>query len=328
MLWKFTFILTFAMDHLHKDLFEEKHINEDQFDLLESINQRKVISVYHELRLVLYLGIMLFTGGIGYFVYQNLSDAGHIALMLLLGLCVMAGGYYIFLKSKPYANEQVNVEHFYFDYVLVLVALLIVSLFTYVQVYFDLVELLIEWTSLLTGTLFMIMAYRYDNKMVLSMGITALAAAIGLTLSPVNWTTGELMEGMNAFLLSVCFGVVLLVVGQLLAADHVKAHFKFTYHNFGLLLIYFGALALMFDSDAEVLTACFLMLFAGLICWYTWRKKEFLFFLYSCISGYIAFTYLFFLMDANEEVGLFYFPISAISGVVLLVKNRSHFSND
>ncbi|MEO9805982.1 MAG: hypothetical protein ABJF04_22175 [Reichenbachiella sp.] len=316
------------MDDLHKDLFEKEHLTEEQFQILDAVYQRKVISLYYELRLVLYLGIMLFTGGIGYIVYQNLSDIGHIAIMFLLSLLIVVGGYYIFLKSKPYSHTEVTVEHIYFDYVLVLVSLLIISLFTYVQVYFDWVELLLKWTSLLSGGLFLLMAYRFDNKMVLSMGITALAAAVGLTLSPVDWATGSLAEGVNVFLLSICFGVTLLVVGQLLAQDNVKAHFKFTYHNFGLLLIYFGALALMFDSNFEILTASLLVTFSALIGWYAWRQKEFLFFLYSSISGYMAFTYLVFSADVGDELGLFYFPLSAIGGVILLVKNRSHFSDD
>ncbi|MEO9964211.1 MAG: DUF2157 domain-containing protein [Reichenbachiella sp.] len=316
------------MDNLHQQLFDENHIEKEQYQLLDSLNRRKIISLYFELRLILYLGIMLFTAGIGYIIYQNMSDIGHLALMSLLALSIIVAGVYIHKKSKPYAPEVVEVEHFYFDYVLVLVALLIVSLFTYIQVYYDLVELLVRWTSLLSGLLFLFLAYRYDNKMVLSMGITALAAAIGLTLSPVDWSSGELLEGFNIYVISVGFGIMLLVSGYFLAHNGIKSHFKFTYHNFGFFLIYFGALALMFDSDNEELIAFSLLFFAMCVGYYCWRQKEFLFFLYSSISGYIAFTYLFISIGIDADLYFYYFPISAIGGVILLVKNRNHFSND
>ncbi len=316
------------MKSLHKELFEEKLIEEKQFYFLESIENRSVLSVYYELRLLLYLGIMLFTSGLGYIVYQNMSEIGHIALMSILVLMIAIGGYYIHSKSKPYTNDQVNVDHFYFDYVLVLISLLIISLFTYIQVYFDLVELLLRWTSFITGALFLSIAYRYDSKITLSMGITALAAAIGLTLSPVNWATGEWLDGTDIYVLSLLFGIVLLIVGQVLSHKNIKKHFTFTYHNFGLLLVYFGALALMFDSSLEISIAISTLLFSGFIGWYSWKEKIFLFFLYSCICGYISFTYLFFHAGVGEVLWIWYFPASCIAGVVLLVKHKAHFSND
>ena len=327
-LFPFHSILNNHMSNLHKDLFDDNLIDEKQYQFLDAINKRKVVSLYYELRLLLYLGILLFTGGIGYIVYQNLSSVGHIALMFLLTVCIGIGGYYIHLKSKPYKSSQVNVEHFYFDYVVVLISLLIISLFTYIQVYFDLVELLVKWTSIVTSALFMFIAYRYDNKMILSMGITAFAAAIGLTVTPVNWITGEWLSGVNIYVLSISLGIFLLVIGQMLNQKNIKKHFTFTYHNFGILLTYFGTLALIFDSNQEVLFAFVLLVFSGLVGWYSWKQKTFLFFLYSCICIYISFTYLFFSMGVGEVLWIWYFPISCILAVVLLVKHKAHFSND
>jgi hypothetical protein len=313
---------------IHKDLFDQNIIDQEEFRFLDLVSQRKVISVYYELRLLLYLGIMLFTCGIGYIVYQNMGEMLHIVLMSLLGVSIVASSYYINFKSKLYNHQSVNVEHFYFDYIVVLTALLLISLFTYVQVYFDLVELLIKWTSLISGVVFMMVAYRYDNKMVLSLGITALAAALGLSISPVGWTSGSNFDELNIYVLSVIFGTVLLGMGYLSTSKDIKKHFTFTYQNFGLLLVYFGLLALMFDTNNEVLMAFVTLLISGTLGWYTWKHKLFLFFLYSCITGYIAFTFLFIKLDIEWEFYIFYFPISCITAVVLLIKHKSHFSND
>ena len=296
---------------------------------MDSIESGKVISLFYELRLLLYLGILLFTGGVGYIVYQNMSDIGHIAMMLLLLVLIGIGFFFINKKAKPYSNEEISVDAIYFDYGIVLLALLIISLFTYVQVYFDLVERLLRWTSLLSGIMFFWMAYRYDNKMLLAMAITAFAAALGLTVSPVNWAQGEFVEDMDLYVLSLIFGGALMSVAHLLDVRNIKRHFSFTYQNFGLLLVYFGALAIMFDNyQFGVWMALILIPVVSIAAAFCWKKRYFLFFLYSSICGFIALTFLMFQAEVSWEAMLFYFPITCIGGVILLIKNRKHFADD
>ena len=129
------------MKNINQQLFQKNLITEKQFDFFEEIRNNERISLYFELRTILYLGIMLFTGGIGYFAYQNMSNIGHILSMLLLTMAIVVGFYFINKFSKPFASSQVIVEHAFFDYILILVSLLIISLLAYIQVYFDLVAL-------------------------------------------------------------------------------------------------------------------------------------------------------------------------------------------
>ena len=141
-----------------------------------------MVSLYYELRLILYLGILLLTGGLGYLAYENIGEFGHFLLMLLMAVLAGGGYYFVLKKSKPYSNFIVKESSVYLDYIIVLVALLVVGLFTYIQVYFDLVEELLNYTSLLSAGLFFYMAYRFDNKILLSMAITALVATFGYVL--------------------------------------------------------------------------------------------------------------------------------------------------
>lgn len=316
------------MEELHKKLHREKLLDDAPFQLIEAMESKKLISVYYELRLVLYLGILLFTGGVGYIVYQNMSSIGHIAVMVLLLAIIGFGSYYLFKNTVPYSSGEVKAAHMYFDYVVVLVALLVIALFTYVQVYFDLEALLFSWTSFISGVLFLYMAYRFDNKMVLSLGITAWAAVLGLSISPVNWVSGEWLEPNDIYILAFSYGSFLLVLGQVLEIKDIKKHFVFTYHNFALILLFVGFITLLFDADNGLLVAFLLLAFSVFIAWYTWKRRQFLFFLYGCFSGYIAFTYMVFSIDNIWELAFFYFPITCITGVILLVKNRNHFSDE
>jgi hypothetical protein len=278
------------------------------------------------------VGILLFTGGVGYFAWQNMGEMGHLICMTLLAASIAVGFYFIGKFAKPYSNALVTVPLVYFDYILILVSLLIISLFTYVQVYFDLVELLINWTSFTSAAILLFMAYRYDHKAMLGMGIAALAAAVGISISPVDWTKGDWLITSDLYLTSTLLGALLLVVEHILYQKEIKRHFRFTYQNFGLLLFYLGGLASIFDADNKLWYAILMLVAAGSLSYYTWKKKEFLFFLYSSLTTYIAFTYLFLRMvenlGAEMSIMTLYFPATCLGYIVFLISKKSHFSHD
>lgn len=319
------------MSNIYKQLFQDSLINSKQFEFLEAIHAKKIVSVYAELRLILYIGILMFTGGIGYFAYQNLGNIGHLLAMVLIGATIIIGFRYIKKYSKKYSNYEVIVDIAYFDYLLILVSLLIISLFTYVQVYFDLVEALLNWTSFLVAVIFFFIAYRYDNRALLSMGIVALAAGIGLSVTPISWVEGNWTSSIDLYIISIFFGAVLIGVGQVSHHKEIKKHFRFSYQNFGLLLFYIGCIIAMFVENAGF--AILLLASVGLIGYKAWTEKEFLFFLYSSIAGYLGFSYLLFkiLMEIDNDslwFLIYYIPISIIIYIIIILKNKHHFSHD
>lgn len=320
------------MDNINKELFGRNLINDKQYKFLEAIRTNKVVSLYYELRIILYLGIMLFTAGVGYYAYQNMGEIGHLLCMGLIGAAIIVGFYFITKFAKPYSNTQVTVEQVYFDYILILVSLLIISLFAYVQVYFNLVEVLINWTSFISATILFFMAYRYDNRALLSMGITALAAALGISITLVDWTKSEWTAFSDLYTISITLGASLIVAGQVSYKFGIKKHFTFTYQNFGLILYFIGCMAAMFDSNYNLFYAFLCLVTAGFLTVYTWKHKLFLFFLYSNITAYIALTYILFeLFDkiqGDNDFFVYYFPISCIAYIIFLVTKKSHFAHE
>lgn len=320
------------MENINNELFQRKLISGGQHRFLEAIRTNQIVSVYSELRLVLYIGILLFTTGVGYFAWNHMGRIGHLTCMVLLAGAIGIGFYWIGKFAKPYSNGPVTIHFAYFDYLLILVSLLVISLFTYVQVYFDLVELLINWTSFISAVLLLFMAYRYDNRALLAMGITALAAAVGISITPVDWTKGDWQITSDLYLTSLLLGTLMLVVEHITYQKDIKKHFRFTIQNLGLLLFYGGGLASIFNGNNQLLYACLMLGVGGFLTYYTWKKKEFLFFLYSSIATYIAFTYLFF--RAMDSLGvdlsnlLFYFPTTCLGYIVFLISKKSHFAHD
>lgn len=319
------------MTNFHKDLLKKGLINEDQYDLFDRIERKKVVSLFYELRLLLYLGVLLLTGGVGYIAYENIGEIGHIVMMVLLLSSILFLAYYINRFSLPYSNRFVEVSHIYFDHILLLFSLLVVGLFTYFQIYFNLVHQLLNWSSYVSMVLFFFIAYRYDHRGVLSMGIVALSASFGLSVSPINWVKAHSFNIDDVYLVSIGVGLMLVLVSEYLNYKKVKPHFTFTYQNFGFILFYFGCLYMMFDSSNEWISSLLVISVSLLLSWLTWVRKEFLLFLYSSVTLFVSFTFFSFLfldLIDGEVLLLYYLPFSLIGFVVFLVSKKNHFTDE
>ena len=82
-----------------QELLDKGLLKQSQFDSLNAIVQKKVFSVFYELRTLLYLGVMLFTTGMGILIYQNIGELGHILSVIALFLLSIACFVYAFRKS-------------------------------------------------------------------------------------------------------------------------------------------------------------------------------------------------------------------------------------
>lgn len=315
----------------NKKLYDDGLITEKQFLFLESIRTEKVISVFYEIKFLLYAGITLFTGGLGYLAYENMSQFGHVLLMFLMAAAAIYGFYFVIKKALPYSNEKIPATTPYFDYAVLLVALLLVGLFTYVQVYFNLIEVFINYSSLLTAIMFFFMAYRFDNKILLSMAITAMAATFGLTFTPIGWLKAEWFETSDLYSIAIILGLILISGGIFLSQKSIKPHFLFSYQHYGLLFLYAGFITAIFIH--EIWVSVIVIAATSVVLVYTWKSKKFLFFLYSVLTAYTAITYLIFEgLIAMSESGfilmIYYFPISCIAAIVFFITQKAHFKND
>ncbi len=77
-----------------RELLEKELINDSQFEKIDAIVSHKLVSVFYELRTLLYLGVMLFTTGAGLLIYQNIGDIGHIVSITILTLIMIVCFWY------------------------------------------------------------------------------------------------------------------------------------------------------------------------------------------------------------------------------------------
>src|SRR6478752_4724762 len=96
-----------------KELFDKSIITEEQFNKIDLITSGKIVSVFYELRSLLYLGVMLFTAGAGILIYQNIGSLGHLISIIALTILMLGCFWYVHKLEVGYSHEAVKAPNAY-----------------------------------------------------------------------------------------------------------------------------------------------------------------------------------------------------------------------
>ena len=311
-------------------LADSGHISAEQFQKISIWKKNKLFSLHWELRTILYVGVLLFTGGIGMLIYENIDTIGHQTIIGLIALICAACFYYSFKKGLPYSNAAVENSNPFFDYVLLTGCLLFVSLETYLQYQYSIFGNQYNLATLLPALLFLFIAYLFDHKGILSLGISGLASCIGLTVTPLDLVKGNDFSSPFLIFTAITFALALGGAAFVLSNKLIKQHFTFTYYNFALNIAFVATLAGLFSMDLKFIYLILLLLFAFAGYRYARLEKSIYVLLISILYVYSGVTYFFFwiLYKVNTDVwfvgtfylGIFYFAGTCI-GVLKLFQN-------
>jgi hypothetical protein len=314
-------------NEIPKELSDKGFITTEQYEKIEPITSGKIISVFYELRSLLYLGILLFTGGIGILIYKNIGDIGHLISLSLLALFTLLCFIYIFKNSPAFIPEKSAPSTPYFDYIVLLGALLFISVLGYLQFLYNILDENAGASTLITASFFFYVAYRFDNIGVLSLAITALASFWSISASPQKWYSGDFFDNANLHITAIIFSIILAGISLVLDRRRIKQHFTFTYLNFCCLMFFVAA---MVGLDKGLYGIYVLLIYGGCaFAYYMARwKKSFLFLLYAFIAAYIATTYLLAETVLREgiELWFFYSIISCGAFVYFIIRYKNHFN--
>jgi len=309
-----------------RDLFEKGLISEAQYNKIEPMVSGKIISVFYELRTMLYLGVLLFTGGIGLLIYENIGALGHLISIMLLSVVTLVCFYYVFTKGLTFSKEKVKPPTPYFDYIVLLGSLLFISVQGYLQFQYQLLDDNLGWSTLITASFFFYVAYRFDNLGILSLAITALASFWSISVSPQKWYSGNFLETANLHITAIIFSTALGFIAMVLDRKLIKKHFTFTYINFCSLIFFVGCTAGLFDSDYFVVYLVLIYAGCAFTIYYAKRESSFLFLLYAFVFGYIATTYLMVnLIFDNAPELIFYYAVLSCGGFVYFIISYKKF---
>jgi hypothetical protein len=256
-----------------------------------------LFSLYGELRAASYLAVALITTGVGIVIKNNADRIGPLAI--LGALLVAAAGCYAFALARPHRTIVA-------DYILLLGALLVSAAVGYAESQFHLLGP--NWSRhLLFLALFHIAtAYLTDSRLVLTAGLSALAAWFGAGLKTFH---------------AADFGAHALECAALVAVFRVANRhraFDATYEHFAANLAFIGALSWAFDSETRWLGVAAALALAALAVWRGLRGGGEAMVVYAIVYATIAVDTAILNLLHDSALAFFYLLVTTPAAIVLL----------
>ena len=176
---------------LLRKLRRENKLSAGQTELLLDLQENRIFSIHRELRFFLYIGILMVIAGAGLTIKQYFADLGNIAVISALTLCSAAALVYCFWKGESFATGEVPSPGIAFDYILFFGCAFYSLDIAYIETQ---LHILGDWWEnylLVSVALFFFLSYRFDNRLVLSLALSTLAAWFGFTLAEHHFSFGE-----------------------------------------------------------------------------------------------------------------------------------------
>ncbi len=321
---------------MDESLFTKLH-NEDLIDDIELDNvirqRNKPVSVYYDLRTLLYLGLVLLTTATGILIYRNIDSIGHTALLLIIGAAAVSCFIYCFKSSQGYSHKKIESPDSWYDYILLLGCLLLLTFTGYIQFKYNVFGNRWGLALFIPMVILFIAAYYFDHLGVLSLAITNLAAWAGISITPLRILRDNDFSDSQIIYVGVAVGLFLVAMSYISVVKNIKAHFEFTYKNFGAHILFISLLALMFYYD-NIYLVWFIALAAVTFLFFkdAVRKNSFYFLVITLLYAYVGVSYLVVRLVALVSLdmggiylGILYFILSGIGLIMLFIHYNKIF---
>ena len=299
---------------------QQSKISPEQHARLAGLSRGEPFSLFLELNVLLYAGVLAFVAGLGWTVSTWSEQLGDILILTVLSTILAACFWYCFSRASAWTPAETSAPSPIFDYVLYLGSLIWSLELAYLENRFHVLSGRLDFDLLATAVLFFFLAYRFDNRFVLSLGLSSLAGWFGLTIS--HWTAHEDAEYRQYALL---YCLLVGVAGVILQRRGLKPHFFGTYLNVVANVLFWALLSGVFNREGyglwflALLIACAASLAWGL------ARRQFAFVAYAAVYGYVGVSSLI-LRGVNDFTAvLFYFVFSGVAMLVVLVQIGRRF---
>lgn len=291
-------------------LVESGVLPPEKAPLLLRSARRELVSVHGELRLLLYVGVLLITGGVGVLVQENLDRIGPAAIATGIGLAAAAALFWVGRVSPPFSWKEVPSPNLAFEYILLLGVLLAAVDLAYIEVQFTPLGPSWSWHLLIVALLAGLAAFRFDSRVVFSLALSTFAAWRGVSVAGVGKGAFDGSENPVRWNAIAC-GVLFVVTGLVLKRTDRKAHFEPVTQYLGWLLILGGLASGLGESAWPLYTLALLACGVGLAT-VAYRFRRFPLFAFGVLAGYVALSRFIFELDAFAVLGCFWFASTTI----------------
>jgi len=298
-------------------------ISLEQHTLLAGLARGEPFSLFLELNILLYAGILAFVAGLGWTVSTWSHQLGDFVVLTILSAMLAASFWYCFSRAPAWSPTETPSPNLVFDYVLYLGSLIWSVELAYLEKRFHLFSGQRDFFLLATAGLFFFLAYRFDNRFVLSLALSSLAGWFGLTIS--HWPSSQdPAYRQYAILYSLLVGGA----GAALRQRGLKAHFFGTYLNIAANVLFWALLSGVFHRQGYfvwllcLLAACVASLVWGL------ARRHFSFVAYAAVYGYVGVSAILIRDMESLSAILSYFFITGIAMLIVLILVARRFGRE
>jgi hypothetical protein len=303
---------------------EQGKISPQQHAHLAGLARGEPFSLFLELNVLLYAGVLAFVAGLGWTVSTWSQQIGDVLVLTVLSAILAASFWYCFSRAPAWFTGETSPAETpapspIFDYVLYLGSLVWLLELAYLENRFHMLSGQWDLYLLATAGLFFFLAYRFDNRFVLSLALSSLAGWFGLTISrwSVSPWSAHQDDVYRRYALLYC--LLVGIGGALLQRRGLKPHFFGTYLNVVANILFWALLSGVFNREGYGLWFLALLIACGASLAWGLVRRQFVFVAYAAVYGYVGVSSLF-LRNVNDATAvLFYFVVSGVAMLVLLV---------
>jgi len=299
---------------------EEGAISLEQHALLASLSRGEPFSLFLELNVLLYAGVLAFVAGLGWTVTTWSQQIGDVLVLTVLSTILAACFWYCFSRAPAWSAAETPAPSPIFDYVLYLGSLVWCVELAYLENRFHVLSGQWDLYLLATAGLFFFFAYRFDNRFVLSLALSSLAGWFGLTIS--HWPSHQ-DAAYRQYALLYC--LLVGVGGVLLQRRGLKPHFFGTYLNIVANVLFWALLSGVFNRQGYGLWFLALLIACGASLAWGLTRRQFAFVAYATVYGYVGVSSMFLRGVFDETVVLSYFVLTGVAMLVVLVQIARRF---
>jgi hypothetical protein len=302
---------------------ERGKISSEQLTLLAGLSRGEPFSVFLELNILLYAGILAFVGGLGWTVSTWSQQLGDLLVLTALSAMLAACFWYCFSRAPAWSFSEIPSPSLVFDYVLYLGSLIWSVELGYLENRFHLLAEQWDLYLLASAGLFFFLAYRFDNRFVLSLALSSLAGWFGLTIS--HWPSHrDEQYRQYAILYSLFVGAA----GAILQRRGLKPHFLGTYLNIAANVLFWGLLSGVFNREGYGVWFLALLVACGASLAWGLTRRQFSFVAYAAVYGYVGVSSIL-VRGMNDGIAIFtYFVFTGIAMLGMLVAIARRFGRE
>jgi len=298
-------------------------ISPDQHALLAGLSRGEPFSVALELNILLYLGVLSFVGGLGWTISAWSQQLGDVLILTILSALLAACFWYCFSRAPAWSPAETPPPSLAFDYVLYLGSLTWSVELAYIENRFHWLSGQWDFYLLATAAFYFFLAYRFDNRFVLSLALSSLAGWFGLTIS--HWPSHQDAVYRQY---AILYSLTVAGAGFILERRGLKAHFFGTYLNIAANVLFWALLSGVFNRQEYLVWFLGLLAACGASLAWGLKRRQFSFVAYATVYGYVGVSSVL-IRNMNDAPALFsYFFLTGVAMLVMLVQIARRFGRE